>query len=93
MTTVNKYVKISLKGGGETMDVATIVELISNQGFPIACCVALFLYVKYQNDTNRTEMKAQREEHAREVQELTKAVNNNTLVVQHLCDTLAKNEG
>lgn len=74
------------------MELATIIELISNQGFPIACCVALFFYVKYQNDTSREEMRAQREEHAIEVQELTKAVNNNTLIVQHLCDTLKQNE-
>lgn len=71
-----------------------MIELISNQGFPIACCIALFFYVKYQNDTNREEMKAQREEHAKEVQELTKAVNNNTLVIQKLCDNLHNsNEG
>lgn len=74
------------------MELATVIELISNQGFPIACCVALFFYVKYQNDTNREEMREQREEHAIEVQELTKAVNNNTLIVQHLCDTLKQNE-
>lgn len=33
----NDYVK-----GGEIMDINTITQIISNVGFPIACCIAMF---------------------------------------------------
>lgn len=37
------------------MDVNTIVSLISNVGFPVAVCVALFFYMEKQNERHRNE--------------------------------------
>lgn len=59
------------------MDAASIVQVISQVGFPIAACVALFWKINKQDEA-----------HAKESKELTEAINNNTLVVQKLIDKL-----
>ena len=55
------------------MNTAEIVTLITNVGFPIACCVALFWYMVNQN-----------EKHKSEIDELTNTINNNTKVLAEL---------
>lgn len=57
------------------MDVNTIMQLISGVGFPVAVCLICFWYINKQS-----------EEHKAEIDELTKALNNNTLVMQRLVD-------
>ena len=59
------------------MDVNTIMQLISGVGFPVAVCLICFWYINKQS-----------EEHKSEIDELTKALNNNTLVMQRLVDSL-----
>ena len=59
------------------MNLETIVKIISSVGFPIAMCVALLWYIK--------EMCKQ---HKEETEKFTEALNNNTLVLQKLCDTI-----
>lgn len=59
------------------MDVNAITQLISNIGFPVAVCLICFWYINKQS-----------EEHKAEIDELTKALNNNTLVMQRLADSL-----
>lgn len=59
------------------MDFNTIVDFISKLGFPIACCIAMFFM-----------MDKEREAHKEEMQKVTDAVNNNTLVLQKLIDKL-----
>lgn len=59
------------------MNIQDIVTAISTVGFPIVMCAALFWY-----------MIQQREAHKSEMQELTNAVTNNTLVIQKLIDKL-----
>lgn len=61
------------------MDVSAISSLISNLGFPIACVVAMFWM-----------MNKEREDHKEEMQKVTDAVNNNTLALQRLVDSIAK---
>ena len=51
------------------MDVNGIVSLISNVGFPVAVCVALFYYMEKQN-----------ERHQREKEKLNETVQSNTKV-------------
>lgn len=60
------------------MDVNAIVSLISNVGFPVAVCVALFFYMKKQN-----------ERHQNETDKLNETVQSNTKVLTELC-TLIK---
>ncbi len=55
-----------------------ITTLISNVGFPIAVCIALFYYMEKQN-----------ERHQQEVNKLNETVQSNTKVLSELC-TLIK---
>lgn len=59
------------------MDVNAITQIISSVGFPIAACLICFWYVNKLTET-----------HKEEVNKLTDALNNNTLVMQKLCDKL-----
>lgn len=61
------------------MDVNAITQLISNIGFPVAVCLICFWYINKQS-----------EQHKAEIDELTKALNNNTLVMQRLADKLSQ---
>ena len=70
------------------MDFSTITTLIGSFGFPIVACILLGWYVKYQTDQNKAEVDKMTEEHRTEMQEVTVALNNNTLAIQKLCDKL-----
>lgn len=59
------------------MDVNTIVQLIGSLGFPIVCCIALFWRMIKSDENHKTE-----------IDKLTDALNNNTLVLQQLTDLL-----
>lgn len=59
------------------MDASSVIQIISNVGFPIAVCLICFWYVNKLTET-----------HKEEVNKLTDALNNNTLVMQKLCDKL-----
>ena len=61
------------------MDFQTIAQFIGQVGFPIAVCCYLF-YSK-EKDAER---------HKEEMDKITAALNNNTLAIQHLSDTLSK---
>lgn len=60
------------------MDVNGIVSLVSNVGFPVAVCIALFFYMEKQN-----------ERHQNETDKLNATVQSNTKVLTELC-TLIK---
>lgn len=59
------------------MDASAVIQIISNVGFPIAVCLICFWYVNKLTETHKDE-----------VNKLTDALNNNTLVMQKLCDKL-----
>lgn len=66
------------------MDIQTITDLISNLGFPVAMCSALFYYMIKQN-----------EKHEKEVEKLSETLNANTTVLTELTTlikTLVGNE-
>lgn len=56
-------------------------NLISSVGFPIACCIACFWYI------NKTA-----EQHKAEIDKLSDAINNNTLVMQTLIEKIKGDE-
>lgn len=60
------------------MDISAIVSLVSNVGFPVAVCIALFFYMEKQN-----------ERHQQETDKLNETVQSNTKVLTELC-TLIK---
>ena len=56
-----------------------IVEAIGSVGFPIVVSGALFWYMTKSNES-----------HKQEIDKLSEAVNNNTVVIQKLIDKLEK---
>lgn len=54
-----------------------LATLISTLGFPIAMCLIMCYYINKINDA-----------HKEETQKFAEALNNNTLVLQKLCDRL-----
>lgn len=60
------------------MGVNEISQLISNLGFPIVVCGALAYWVKYTTDKQRNEV--------------TTALNNNTIALTKLCERLDMKE-
>ena len=57
----------------------TVVNLITNVGFPIGVCIMLMWYIR--------ELIAN---HKEESKDFTEALNKNTLVIQKLCDKIDK---
>lgn len=54
-----------------------VLNVISTVGFPIAMCLMMAWYIKYNNDKHTDEMS-----------KITEALNNNTLAVQKLCERM-----
>ncbi len=63
------------------MGMDTIIQLINGVGFPIAVSIVLF----YQN-------WKQDERYDKQMRELTKVIENNTLTLKELCVRLENNE-
>lgn len=63
------------------MDTNALVQIISNLGFPIAMCGALFWYINKQT-----------EQHKEEMHELKQSIDNNTLVITKLYERLTDHE-
>lgn len=59
------------------MDVNSVTTAISTLGFPIVMCGAMFWYMLKEKDSHKEEMNS-----------VTEALNNNTLILQKLCDKL-----
>lgn len=63
------------------MDIQSITGIITQIGFPIAVCLICFWYIK----------KIQ-EDHKAEMDKMSEAINNNTLVMQRLLDKIGGDE-
>lgn len=66
------------------MTAQDVMTLIQTVGFPIVMCGAMAWYVKYISDKNREQITAEREAHKEEMNEVIKAINNNTIVIEKL---------
>lgn len=58
-----------------------IVQLISNIGFPIACCVFLFMHLNKSNEQHSADMKM-----------ITEALNNNTVAITKLTERIREGD-
>ena len=65
-----------------------IVTIISTLGFPIAACIGMGWFVKYQTDLNNKNMNDMRAEQATQNRTMQTAINNNTKALQELIDKL-----
>ena len=70
------------------MDANVILQAITTVGFPIVCCGAMMYYVQYSNDRNREDISKLNQDHKEEMNQITQALNNNTVALQRLCDKL-----
>ena len=61
------------------MDFQAVAQFVGTLGFPIAACC--YLMFSREKDSER---------HKEEMDKMTDALNNNTLAIQHLSDTLSK---
>ena len=65
-----------------------VLQAITTVGFPIVCCGVLMYYVKYMRDKDTEMMADIMARHTEEVNTMSAALNENTLVLQKLCDKL-----
>ncbi len=72
-----------MKGGYIVEDVLT---LVGQYAFPIVACLAMGWYVKYIQDNYRTDIAELNTRHKEEMDNITQAINNNTLAIQKLTD-------
>ena len=71
-----------------------IESLIGNYAFPIIACIVMAWYIKYITDKNKEEMdmlnKRYQDVTFEYKDELKNTINNNTKVMQMLCDKIDK---
>lgn len=71
------------------METTSILTLIQTVGFPIAMCGAMAWYVKYTEDQHREDRNGQNDRHAREMKEISDALDNNTAALHAIERALA----
>ena len=74
------------------MDGNAIITIIQTVGFPIAMCGAMAWYVKYTEDKHREDRNGQNERHAREMESINRAIDNNTDALRALEKAIAVKE-
>ena len=66
---------------------------IGQYAFPIVMCVMMAWYVKYTEDKHREDITGLNKEHRAEMADVTEAIKNNTLAIQHLTDYMERRDG
>ena len=72
------------------MDVNAIIALVGSLGFPIAAAIAMGAMFYKTNENYRDDLKSAGERHKMEMDKITEAINNNTLIIQKLVDKIDK---
>ena len=70
------------------MTIENILTIIGSYGFPICACIAIAWFFNKVNDNYRNDIKELSASHKEEVKVMTEAINQNTLIIQKLCDNL-----
>lgn len=65
-----------------------LINMISTVGFPIVISVIMAYYVRDQGDKNREDIRSLNEQHKTEMLTVIDALNNNTLALTQLRDSL-----
>ena len=73
------------------MDANTLTTMIGSLGFPIVACIGMAYFFAKVNDNYRNDIKEMNANHKAEMDKITEAINNNTLVVQKLIDRMEDN--
>jgi hypothetical protein len=72
------------------MSMDTILSIVSNLGFPIACVIGLGWYVKYISDKHSNEMTSIMDKHEKEIDKLRDSHEKQT---KELKESFDKNTG
>lgn len=75
---------------GRKMDANTLITIISNVGFPIAACICMGWFVAKNNENTTKQINFLNKERQTTLEEITKALENNTKIIQQLYDYLIK---
>lgn len=70
------------------MNMDVLMQFLYSFGFPVVMCGAMAWYVKYITDRNHDDIIALNAQHKEEINNVTVALNNNTLAIQKLIDKL-----
>ena len=70
------------------MDLTTILQAIATVGFPVCACIVIGWYFSKVNDNYRNDIKEITASHKEEISQLSKVIQDNSLVIQKLCDSL-----
>lgn len=73
------------------MDANTLTTVIGSLGFPIVACLGIAWFFAKVNDNYRSDIKEMNASHKAEMDKMTEAINNNTLVIQKLIDRMEDN--
>ena len=61
------------------MDINTVTQAISSFGFPILACIVMFKYLEKEREDHKEEMKS-----------ITKALNDNTAILNELKNVIER---
>lgn len=75
------------------MNYDIIINFVQTVGFPAVCVVGMAWFVKYITDQHHAEMDKLNDQHRIEMNEITVALNNNTLALQKLTDLIQFEQG
>jgi len=70
------------------MDANALITLIGSLGFPIVACLGMAWFFAKVNENYRNDIKEMNANHKAEMDKMTEAINNNTLVIQKLIDKM-----
>lgn len=74
------------------MDFNIVMAAIGSLGFPIVACVGMAIFFNKVNENYRSDIKEINASHKVEMDKITEAVNNNTLVLQKLLSRMEGND-
>lgn len=74
------------------MDFNIVMAAIGSLGFPIVACVGMAIFFNKVNENYRADIKEINASHKVEMDKITEAVNNNTLVLQKLLSRMEGND-
>ena len=89
LTIYKKSVKIILRNEVKKM-ANDVITAITTVGFPIVSCLAMAWFVYDQTEKHRKEVITLNETHKKEIEQITLALNNNTIALTRLCDKMER---
>ena len=72
------------------MDANVIISLVGSLGFPIVACIGMAYFCSRIINNNREDIKEMNIVHRTEMDKITDAINNNSMVIHKLIDKLDK---